>query len=129
MNWDFSFMLTEAWLQGALGGAVLGLGRMILTFIHMDHSNPNTKYWRFFLAHIVAAFLFAALGAAVSWGFEGKAGNFMQGISAMAVLALLGGSMLPSHNPPNPPGPNAPASTAPAAPASPAPVQTTGSAS
>lgn len=126
MNWDFSFMLTEAWLQGALGGAVLGLGRMILTFIHMDHSNPNTKYWRFFLAHIVAAFLFAALGAAVSWGFEGKAGNFMQGISAMAVLALLGGSMLPSHNPPAS-TPSSPAAPAPNAPATPPQVQTTGS--
>ncbi|WP_142120662.1 hypothetical protein [Arthrobacter sp. SLBN-122] len=96
---NFDFMLTEAWLQGALGGACLALGRLILTFISLDHSQPNLKYGRFILAHFVAGILFALLGAAVSWGFEGKAGNFMQGISAMAVLALLAGNMLPDHNP------------------------------
>lgn len=93
-------MLTEAWLQGALGGACLALGRLILTFISLDHSQPNLKYGRLILAHFVAGILFALLGAAVSWGFEGKAGNFMQGISAMAVLALLAGNMLPDHSQP-----------------------------
>lgn len=97
---DLSFMLSEAWLQGALGGGSLALGRLILTFITLDHSAPNTKYGRFILAHIVAGILFALLGAAVSWGFEGRAGNFMQGVSAMAVLALLAGNMLPDHKPP-----------------------------
>lgn len=101
MNLDF--MLSEAFLQGAMGGGTLGLGRMIVTLIQMDHTNSNNKYWRFLVSHVLAAVLFALLGAVMSFSFEGKAGNVMQGISGMALLALLAGNMLPSHNAPTAP--------------------------
>lgn len=91
-------MLSEAWLQGAMGGGALGLGRMIVTLIQMNHTNPNNRYGRFVVTHLIAALLFALLGAVMSFSFEGKAGNVMQGISGMALLALLAGNMLPSHN-------------------------------
>lgn len=96
-------MLSEAWLQGAMGGGALGLGRMIMTLIQMDHSAGNNKYLRLITSHLVAAVLFALLGAVMSFSFEGKAGNVMQAISGMALLAILAGNMLPSHNSPTPP--------------------------
>jgi hypothetical protein len=85
----------EAFLQGALGGGVLGLGRLILTIIGMDHANHQTKYGQLFASHILAAVLFGLLGGVMAFAFEGKAGNFMQGISAMALLGILAGTMLP----------------------------------
>lgn len=69
-----------------------------MTLIQMNHSSPNNRYGRFVLTHVIAALLFALLGAIMSFSFEGKAGNVMQGITGMALLALLAGNMLPSHN-------------------------------
>lgn len=65
----------------------------------MDHQNHETKYGRFFASHIIAALLFALLGGAVSWGFSGRAGNIMQGISAMLLLGVLAGKYLPDLPP------------------------------
>ncbi|RDV08692.1 hypothetical protein DXK94_17430 [Arthrobacter sp. RT-1] len=84
----------EAFLHGALGGCVLGLGRLILTLIGLDHLNHQTKYGQLFASHILAAILFGLLGGVMAFAFEGKAGNFMQGISSMALLGVLAGTVL-----------------------------------
>ncbi|PNI09432.1 hypothetical protein CXX84_03980 [Arthrobacter sp. AFG7.2] len=85
----------EAFLQGALGGSVLGLGRLIVTIIGMDHESHPTKYGQLIASHILAAVLFGLLGGVMAFAFEGRAGSFMQGISAMALLGILAGTMLP----------------------------------
>ncbi|MDQ0618253.1 hypothetical protein [Arthrobacter globiformis] len=93
MNIDF--MLTETWLQGMLGGATLGAGRLLINFVRLNHARTETKYVRFFLAHIIAGIFFSILGGAFAWGMEGRAGNFTAGISAMLLLSLLAGKLMP----------------------------------
>lgn len=93
-------MLTQAWLEGSLGGACLALGRFLLTIITMDHSSGSDhKYGRLVAAHVIAGLAFALLGGAVSWAMEGKSGNFMQGIGAMVLLGLLAGKMMDDPQP------------------------------
>ncbi|MFK0005087.1 hypothetical protein [Paenarthrobacter sp. NPDC090522] len=95
---NFDFLLSQAWLEGMLGGAALGLARLVLTFIGLAHGSTETHYGRLFLSHVVAAIFFSILGGAVAWGMEGRAGNFTAGIGAMLLLSLFAGKYMSEQN-------------------------------
>jgi hypothetical protein len=45
--------------------------------------------------------IFAIIGGFITWGFEGRAGNISQGITAMLLLSLLAANLMPDFQEPD----------------------------
>ena len=89
IQWNQSFM------EGGLGGIVLGLGRMIITFGQINHARGETKYWQFAGINLISISLFALIGGIITYATEGRAGNIFSGIAALVLLSLLAGDLMP----------------------------------
>jgi hypothetical protein len=91
IQWNQSFM------EGALGGIVLGLGRMLVTFGQINQAKGETKYWQFTGINLIAISLFALIGGILTYATEGRAANIFSGIAALVLLSLLAGDLMPKE--------------------------------
>jgi uncharacterized membrane protein len=100
LEWLFpwTWNLDEAMLSGMLGGSILGLCRLLLSLHVVSSQHPdNPRYKQVVGSHAVAMVLFASIGAAVSWAFQGRAGDFLTGVSAVVMMTLIAGKLMQSN--------------------------------
>ncbi|TQJ35777.1 hypothetical protein [Arthrobacter sp. SLBN-122] len=94
-QWFGWIQWNQSFLEGGLGGIVLGLGRMIVTFGQINHARGETKYIQFLLINFVSIGLFALIGGIITYATEGRAANIFSGIAALVLLSLLAGDLMP----------------------------------
>lgn len=86
----------QAFLEGGIGGALLGFGRLILTIGQISHARSEKKYLQFIGINVISISLFALIGGIMTYATEGRAGNIFSGIAALALLSLLAGDLVPN---------------------------------
>jgi hypothetical protein len=85
----------DSLVAGALGGFCLGIGRLVVTIVGQSLHHPHAaRFGQLVASHILVALVFALLGGAVSWALTGRAGDFMQGVTALSTLILLAGGLV-----------------------------------
>ncbi|MUK01621.1 hypothetical protein GM708_06580 [Vibrio cholerae] len=85
----------ELILAGGAGGAVVGVGRLL--YLLHDITSDTPRYGQAVVVQLVATVILAVLGAAFAYFLDGKSGAFIQGITALSMLLLLGGNLLERH--------------------------------
>lgn len=99
MEWylPWTWGLDESTWAGVLGGAILGLCRLMLSLgVVAGHHQPMKRYLKILAGHLVATLLFSIIGGTVAWAFQGKAGDFLTGVTALITIVVLGGKLMPS---------------------------------
>lgn len=100
MEWllPWNWHLDESMLAGMLGGAVLGIGRLLMSLHALStHHEDNPKYKRLIGMNLLATLLFALVGASMSWALTGRAGDFIQGLTGILMLVILAGKLMPAN--------------------------------
>lgn len=86
--------LTAAF-AGAFGGFSLGFTVLTLNLIDvLRSSTPSPRTGQFLWTHLAVASLLALIGGLCAHFLTGQAGDFLQGITAVGFLLLIGGSAL-----------------------------------
>lgn len=85
---DFSI-----YLVGAAGGAVLGILRFFLSLAELTKSTEygQRKARQFLATQLLSAFLLASIGGAAAWAFDGRAGMFITGFTALGLFLVIAG--------------------------------------
>lgn len=93
---------------GMVGGAMLGLGRTLFTLTRtVGLDSPLPRYGRLFISQGVVTVMFAILGGVFAWAFSGKSGDFISGITALSLLAILAEKLMDRQDDPaSPAGPS-----------------------
>lgn len=87
--------IDETLIAGALGGAFLGLFRLAITLVsRWKDSDHVPRYGSLVGSHFLLAAVYAVIGGGVAWAMAGRAGDFLQGLSALALIALFAGDSL-----------------------------------
>lgn len=87
--------IEEALIAGVAGGMCLGLFRLITSLVARtrDHEMVG-RYKDLIWSHVALIFVFGVLGGVCSWAFSGRAGDFVQGLTALATITLFAGESL-----------------------------------
>ena len=87
--------IDEALIAGVAGGMSLGLFRLIISLVARTR-DPGIvgRYKDLVWSHIALMFVFGILGGVCSWAFSGRAGDFVQGLTALATITLFAGESL-----------------------------------
>lgn len=86
MDWA----LVEVLVAGGLGGLCLALGRMLISYVSIAHTeNANIK--QFLLAQSIPIIVLTTLGMIVAWvTAEPPISPFLTGLGALGFILLLG---------------------------------------
>lgn len=94
-----------AGIAGAAGGFALGLAVLALNVLDVLRSDsPRMLPGQLLWTHLVAAAVLALAGGIVAHFLTGPAGDFMQGVTAIGFLLILGGSTVSSRGGDHEPG-------------------------
>lgn len=87
--------IEEALIAGVAGGMCLGLFRLIISLAaRIRDPGMVARYKDLVWSHVVLIFIFGVLGGVCSWAFSGRAGDFVQGLTALATITLFAGESL-----------------------------------
>ncbi|KIA73404.1 hypothetical protein ANMWB30_23310 [Arthrobacter sp. MWB30] len=97
MFWEWRF--DDPTVAGMLGGLTLGLGRLAMSLRVVANSNdPNKRWWNVIVGNLAATTLYMALGGLVSWGFQGRTGDFIAGLTALVTIVVISDKLMPSDS-------------------------------
>jgi hypothetical protein len=92
--------MDEPFWRGAVGGAIAATVPF-LPSIAAFAGAARRRIAEAFLAQLVITVLFAAIGGAIAWGFDGPAGDVLTGLTAVGFVgALLYAAPVPGSNEP-----------------------------
>lgn len=95
MAWWTDEMTTA--VSGMAGGAALILGLLAVNLIALAASHPEEpKVGRVFAVHLIALPIFATIGGLTAYYFAGKTGDFLQGLTALALLTVMASGLIPA---------------------------------
>lgn len=99
MEWylPWTWNLDESTFAGMMGGLILGVCRLLLSLgVVARHHQPLRRYWPILAGHLTATLLFGFIGGTVAWALQGKAGDFISGVTALVTIVVIGGKMMPA---------------------------------